>query len=105
MKNIEVIVDKINISKHISHHLFGRNHTDKHRKTVGGIMMVIGVGIGHLSAAFHVETIHFFAEFIGTSLHALGIIPLATTMEKKEIIQTKTINHELLTTVNATVNH
>lgn len=73
MSKIIAVIRKVNVSHVICENLLDGKHTDRHRMTVGVIIMGFGVGISKI----HVELqiIHFFLDGIGYGIHGIGLTP------------------------------
>lgn len=82
MKKIKVLAHHLNVSRPISQHLMGDNHTSKHRKIVGAIIMSVGVGMTKLSMLTDLSIIHFLGEVVGFGFHGVGLLPYIMGMEK-----------------------
>lgn len=80
---ISRIVHKIDVSRHISNHLVGHNHTHVHRKIVGIFIIIIGYTIMKIVLIVDYMFIHILGELIGISIHGIGLIPFTSAVEHK----------------------
>ena len=83
MKTLSRIIHRIDVSRHISHHLIGKEHSQGHRRIVGMVVMMIGVCIVKSSTMIDITIIHFISDVIGYGIHGLGLIPFASNLESK----------------------
>lgn len=67
-----------NLPAIIAHHAIGKGHTQKHRKTIGIVLMVIGTKISHVLAG---SNLAFIFEAIGALIHASGAVPFIEERE------------------------
>lgn len=74
----------LNIPKNLADHVVGEHHTVLHRRVAGSIVMVIGVGFAKLIGFLDHGFIHLVADIIGYGLHAVGLIPFISNLEKYE---------------------
>ncbi len=74
-------LSKLNVSKHIADHLVGQHHTITHRRLVGIVVMISGVGLYKLACTTDITLIHFGGEVIGYAIHGMGLIPFAEKLE------------------------
>jgi len=82
MKKCMRFLDCINIAKHVTNHLVGKDHTAKHQKIAGAVIMVIGVAIGKLSLLIDAHMVHYIGDVIGYAIHGIGLIPFAKDFEQ-----------------------
>lgn len=87
MKTIDIL-EKINVSKHLAHHLVGNDHTLRHRRIIGGVIAISGVSLDFLPVTGFA---HFLLVFFGYSFHAVGLIPFLSGLEN---VETKIKNNE-----------
>lgn len=78
------LIHKIDVSKHIAHHIAGKDHTVVHRRITGGIIMALGVGLVKLSLMSPIPIIHFFGDLVGFAIHGIGLIPFIKGIEEPE---------------------
>jgi len=71
----------LNLTKHLARHIGGPNHTDKHHKISGAIVMATGVGLVKLASLSDLFLLHYFAEMVGFAIHAIGVVPFISTIE------------------------
>lgn len=76
------IISYINLPKKMSHHLFGEDHTNLHRKLSGAVVMIIGVAFVTLMHTFESVFIHLISDIVGYALHGIGLIPYIASLEK-----------------------
>lgn len=76
------LLDKINVSRYILKHLLGDNHTDKHRKCVGIVIMASGVCLVKATMAIDSFTLHIIGDVVGYAIHGIGLIPFVSDIEK-----------------------
>lgn len=62
-------------------HLFGDNHSMKHRAVCGGCFSCIGFLLMYLGQFSHV---HIIFDALGTSCHAIGFHPIIETIQTKK---------------------
>lgn len=79
------IVDYVNLPKHISRHLFGRNHTGLHRRFVGFVLAFLGVNIATLFHEYWL--LHVFMDLFGYTIHGSGIIPFIEYYQEQERLE------------------
>lgn len=78
------ILQRLDLSKLIAHHVVGHDHTKVHRRTVGFIIAVLGVGLVFLAKEFSTSPLaHFFGDLFGYFLHAVGAIPFLKYFESE----------------------
>lgn len=65
-------------SKKIANHLVGKHHSKWHRRSVGTIIIMVGVGIAEIPLS---GTAHFAANAIGYLIHALGGMAFLSPIE------------------------
>lgn len=60
----------------VFHAILGE-HRPVHHQMIGGfVVMVLGIGLIHTSAAFHDQyVLALFVDWAGASLHGLGLVP------------------------------
>lgn len=75
------LVERINLAKVLANHLFGRRHTDKHRKICGIVVMIAGVSIAKLSVLINYNIVHFMGDGIGYAIHGIGLSPFLSDFE------------------------
>jgi hypothetical protein len=73
------IIKHVNVVKHVTKHLSNPNYSLTHRRLVGGSIAIIGFTLIHFGEGFAV--VHYFSEFIGMSLHAVGAVPFLSSIE------------------------
>lgn len=67
---------KVNPSCVLADHLFGINHTIRHKMIAGLILMILGVTITKLVPSYYPHPlVHAGADGIGYLLHGLGAMP------------------------------
>ena len=71
---------KINSMHFLCDHLFGEEHTHRHRMMVGAGVMFCGVAIASAGAECHYFGVHFLSETIGYLVHGIGAVPYAESM-------------------------
>lgn len=71
-------INKINVSKYLCEHLFGDNHTDTHRISVGILIMAVGVKISKIPVDIHM--VHFLLDGVGYAVHGIGAAPIIDVM-------------------------
>lgn len=81
-KKIIASLSFINVARKVADHLLGKHHTAKHRKYIGGIMMLFGVGLVKVLGVFDSHILHFFSDVVGYALHGIGLIPFISDFEK-----------------------
>lgn len=81
---------KINLSRHITTHLVGEDHTDRHRRIFGGIIMVIGVSVAKTAHLFTHFSLEVLIDVLGYSIHGIGLIPFVKNIEHEKK-QTRTL--------------
>lgn len=59
----------------ITHHMFGKHHTHRHKMSVGGGVMVIEVVIASSAHYFPFHVIQLSLDLIGYAIHGLGASP------------------------------
>lgn len=74
-------LSKVNVSRYIADHLVGQHHTISHRRLVGVVVMISGVGIYKLACMVDFTIIHFGGEVLGYAIHGMGLIPFAEKLE------------------------
>lgn len=75
------IVDTLNVSKHLSNHLVGKNHSHTHRKAFGGFFLILGSIVLFLAEGLENPIAHVAALGAGGAGHGLGLIPFFHGME------------------------
>lgn len=81
---INCVVNCLDFSRHIAHHLIGPNHTPIHRKVVGVLIMVFGGSlIGIIGEIGHSVMAHILGDVIGNGVHGIGLIPFIKDVERK----------------------
>jgi len=73
-KFLTAIANALNLPKHVSNHLFGKDHSKRHRVIVGLTIAALGVALSHVHAESTI--VGFMAEFVGFSLHGVGLTPI-----------------------------
>lgn len=78
---------RLNIPHIICNHIMGKEHKLHHRITVGTIIMACGVLVSKIGGGAGIIVIHYIFEFIGSSLHGIGLVPwieyISENMERK----------------------
>lgn len=69
LKNIA----KVDLTRKISTHLVGEDHNIKHRMSVGGVIILIGVVISEIPATYGV--LHIVYDAVGYGIHGIGLLP------------------------------
>lgn len=83
------LISRLNLSQVIACHLIGIEHTSKHRKYIGGVIITIGIIVMEVTAFNPI--IHIIGDTVAVSCHAIGFIPFVESiLDKKE----KSINNE-----------
>lgn len=79
-------LQRINICCGLSAHLFGKEHTVKHRMLTGVLVMAVGVTISKLAVLFelHYVTLHFMFDGVGYMVHGIGALPFGEYLMKTE---------------------
>lgn len=72
----------INIPKHITSHIMGKDHTVTHRRMTGGVIMLVGIALVKLSGLLDSFFIHYVADVVGYSMHGLGLVPFIEGEDK-----------------------
>lgn len=75
-------LNKLNASAYIANHLIGQQHTPKHQKLTGFIIMVIGVAISESCLNINIHIINSIGHIVGYGIHGIGLIPFAKDFEK-----------------------
>lgn len=81
---------RVNAMHWFCDHLFGSDHTHRHRMACGFIVMWIGVVIAGFAGEFHVEHVqslqdcgvmacHYGIDLIGYFIHGTGAVPFVET--------------------------
>ena len=83
MKKCFKVLDMLYLPKHISNHLFGVGHSNKHRMFVGLAVVLVGTLIHHLSS-IHYEPIKFVADVSVDFLHGVGVVPFVEALKPTE---------------------
>jgi hypothetical protein len=83
-KVIQIIVYNLNIPARVCDHVMGQKHEIRHRRTAGGIIMVIGVLMAHFATETHILILTITGDILGYALHGTGLIPFLEGEEKKE---------------------
>lgn len=68
-------ITRVDVVRKLCTHFIGEEHTTFHRKCVGTIIMIVGVGIAKGGSVLPYEIIHFTTETIGFLIHSIGGIP------------------------------
>lgn len=78
---IDKFIGIVNIPYIIANHVVGERHTIVHRRIVGALIMLIGVGVAH--AANHLSNIliSLVGDLVGYSIHGTGLIPFIHGLE------------------------
>ena len=71
----------LDLSKIITYHIIGKNHTITHRKCTGVVLAIVGVCIAHGFASADIFIIKLFGDVVGYALHGIGIIPFIEQLE------------------------
>lgn len=77
---ISFAASKCNVPRIISYHLFGKDHTSRHRKFTGVTLMIFGVALSKQSF-FESHLIHGLADLVGYAIHGLGLTPFIEGIE------------------------
>lgn len=83
MKKINKLIKCIDISRYISNHLVGENHSLTHRKITGVFVMITGVLITKAVITIPDMTIHVVGDIVGYAIHGIGLIPFVSGLEGK----------------------
>lgn len=75
------ILGHINLSKHITNHLVGEDHSPRHQKITGLFIIMFGVAISKLSLLLNTHVVHFIGDAVGYAIHGIGLIPFAKDIE------------------------
>ena len=75
-------LERINLPRIVCTNLCGSHHSPMHRKVVGIIIMLTGIGIMHVFTLFHIEIIQYIGETVGGALHGTGLIPFIHNLDK-----------------------
>lgn len=74
-------LDYANLSKHVSNHLCGKDHSIAHRRIVGAVVIIFGVIVS--KAGGDLLVLHIAFDAFGYALHGIGLIPFIEAIEKK----------------------
>lgn len=69
------IIDKVNVARVACDHLFGEEHTPKHRMGAGFVIMIVGVTVAKVGGGVHALILHFSLDLIGYLIHGIGAVP------------------------------
>lgn len=79
MKNF---IKKVDLARYVSNHLSGKNHTIKHRRTVGTFIILLGAAIMRTATHIHMQALEILIDAAGGVFHAIGAIPFVSKFEK-----------------------
>lgn len=74
-------LSKCDLTKPLTDHIAGKNHTKTHRRCVGGVILIIGVLISKLGG--DIVVLHVVFDAFGYALHGVGLIPFIADIEKE----------------------
>lgn len=83
----------INIARRVSDHLLGEEHSVQHRMAIGTGLMIMGVGIAHMSVGYFT----IVTDVIGWAIHGTGVIPFIDwlTAKKMEAEAAKDVSNDV----------
>lgn len=74
------LIATLNAPRMLCEHLFGEEHTHKHRMVFGVVFMVIGVGVS--KCFVQIQVLHLVCDGIGYALHGMGTLPFIEQLQK-----------------------
>lgn len=81
---------RVNLMHFVCDHLFGEDHTHRHRMVCGFVVMWVGVIVASFASDFHVEHVksvadcgvvacHYGLDVLGYFIHGAGAVPFVET--------------------------
>jgi hypothetical protein len=80
-KKFHFCINKLNASAYVAKHLIGPNHTPRHQKLTGLVIMIIGVAISEACLGINMHIINSIGHVIGYGVHGIGLIPFIKDIE------------------------
>lgn len=71
----QMILHHVNLPRIVCEHVVGDNHSQTHRRIVGGAVMVAGVWVAKTAAHIHYEPFEFAGDLLGYLIHGFGAVP------------------------------
>lgn len=96
MKMPKPIITFVRFPYILTEHLFGKDHTPRHRVSVGLVVMASGVMISKIS--FGYEIVHFLADGIGYLIHGIGCLPIIESLQEVVVGSKPIIDEKLQST-------
>lgn len=74
------LINKALSACNVKDHLCNEAHSKMHRRITGAAICIIGFSITQIATDFAV--LHYAAEFMGTTIHAVGLVPILEALER-----------------------
>lgn len=74
-RHVAIALNRVNLPRIVCSHMFGDDHSHRHRMSVGACVMICGVYVAKTAGHIHFEPLAAAGDLLGYLIHGIGAVP------------------------------